>query len=41
LQYPKNITRDISNVGHWGNGSYEIRMNDTEDFEEKYELKTS
>lgn len=30
LQDAKNIARDVSNVGHWGNGSYEIKMNDTE-----------
>jgi predicted transport protein len=33
LQDPQNIARDISNVGHWGNGSYEIRMNDAEDID--------
>lgn len=29
----KNVARDVSNVGHWGNGSYEIKMTDSEDFE--------
>jgi predicted transport protein len=29
----KSIARDVSNVGHWGNGSYEIKMYDTEDLE--------
>ena len=33
LQDPQNIARDVSNVGHWGNGSYEIKMNDTEDID--------
>ncbi|WP_411896239.1 DUF5655 domain-containing protein [Winogradskyella sp. A2] len=33
LKDEKNITRDVSNVGHWGNGSYEIKMKDTEDLE--------
>lgn len=28
-----NLARDVSNVGHWGNGSYEIKMSDTEEFE--------
>jgi len=26
LDDPKNFTRDISNVGHWGNGDYEIKI---------------
>ncbi len=26
-------SRDVSNVGHWGNGSYEIKITDTEDIE--------
>lgn len=29
----KNIARNVSKVGHWGNGSYEIKMYDTEDLE--------
>lgn len=33
LQDAKNIARDVSNVGHWGNGSYEIKMSDNEDLE--------
>ena len=24
LNDPKKISRDVSNVGHWGNGDYEI-----------------
>ena len=31
LQDQKGISRDVSNVGHWGNGSYEIRLPDIED----------
>ncbi|MES2386550.1 MAG: DUF5655 domain-containing protein [Bacteroidota bacterium] len=27
------LARDISNIGHWGNGSYEIKMTDTENIE--------
>ncbi|MTE27416.1 DUF5655 domain-containing protein [Winogradskyella ouciana] len=33
LKDEKGITRDVSNVGHWGNGSYEIKMSDTENLE--------
>ena len=33
LDDPKRITRDVSNVGHWGNGDYEIRVSDTKDLE--------
>jgi len=28
LDDPKNIARDVSNIGKWGNGDYEISMND-------------
>ena len=31
LQDQKNIARDASNVGHWGNGAYEIKLSDLED----------
>ncbi|MDE7355553.1 MAG: hypothetical protein K2N21_02105 [Rikenellaceae bacterium] len=33
LKDPEGITRDVSEVGHWGNGAYEVRFplkNDTE-----------
>ncbi len=30
LQDQKNIARDVSNVGHWGNGAYEIKLSDLE-----------
>jgi predicted transport protein len=33
LQDQKKIARDVSNVGHWGNGSYEIRISDLEDID--------
>lgn len=33
LQDQKNIARDISNVGHWGNGAYEIKLSDVEDID--------
>jgi hypothetical protein len=29
----KKIARDVSNIGHWGNGSYEIKLTDSENFE--------
>ncbi len=33
LQDPKKLARDVSNVGHWGNGSYEIRLSDLDDID--------
>lgn len=27
----KGIARDVSNIGHWGNGAYEIKITDLED----------
>lgn len=33
LQDPKQIARDVSNIGHWGNGSYEIKLTDLEDID--------
>lgn len=33
LDDPKNITRDVSNIGHWGNGDYEIQINNDDDLE--------
>lgn len=33
LDDPKNITRDISNVGHWGNGDYEIKIKPEDDLD--------
>ncbi len=33
LQDQKNIARDVSNVGHWGNGAYEIKLSDFEDID--------
>lgn len=38
LDDPKNITRDVSNTGHWGNGDYEIQISDDEDIEYIYSL---
>lgn len=33
LQDEKRIARDVSNVGHWGNGAYEIKLRDSDDIE--------
>jgi predicted transport protein len=33
LEDHKKIARDVSNVGHWGNGSYEIKLTDMEDID--------
>lgn len=33
LDDPKGITRDVSSVGHWGNGDYEIHIRTDEDIE--------
>lgn len=33
LDDPKGVARDITNVGHWGNGDYEILLNSNSDFE--------
>jgi predicted transport protein len=31
LNDPKKIARDVSNIGHWGNGDYEIKLTDSTD----------
>lgn len=33
LDDSRGLARDVSNVGHWGNGSYEIKISDTEEME--------
>ena len=33
LQDQKNVSRDVSNVGHWGNGAYEIKLIDLDDID--------
>lgn len=33
LQDQKNVSRDVSNVGHWGNGAYEFNLADLEDID--------
>ena len=31
LNDPQNVARDVSNVGHWGNGDYEVKVKDSTD----------
>ena len=38
LDDPRNITRDVSNTGHWGNGDYEIQISNDEDIEYIFSL---
>jgi predicted transport protein len=33
LDDPKNITRDVSDIGHWGNGDYAIQTSNDDDLE--------
>jgi len=33
LDDPKNLMRDVSNIGHWGNGDYELVIKDTKNLE--------
>jgi len=33
LDDPKQITRDVSSIGHWGNGDYEVQIFDDENIE--------
>ncbi len=33
LDDPKGICRDVSSIGHWGNGDYEIAIRTDEDIE--------
>jgi predicted transport protein len=33
LDDSKNITRDVSSTGHWGNGDYELQIDNDEDLE--------
>lgn len=30
---PKGVMRDVSSIGHWGNGDYEIVVADTKNLE--------
>ena len=33
LDDPKKLARDVSNIGHWGNGDYELQIRDDENIE--------
>ena len=33
LDDPKKLARDVSSVGHWGTGDYEITMSDDKNLE--------
>jgi len=33
LDDSKNLARDVSNIGHWGNGDYELQIKNEENFE--------
>ncbi|MFL0270111.1 DUF5655 domain-containing protein [Candidatus Clostridium radicumherbarum] len=38
LDDPRNIARDVSRTGHWGNGDYEIQISNDEDIEYIFSL---
>lgn len=38
LDDPRNIARDVSNTGHWGNGDYQIQISNDEDIEYIFSL---
>ena len=38
LNDPRNIARDVSNTGHWGNGDYQIQISNDEDIEYIFSL---
>jgi predicted transport protein len=33
LDDPKELARDVANIGHWGNGDYELQIRDDENIE--------
>jgi len=33
LDDPKNIAQDVSNIGHWGNGDYQVQVENDKDLE--------
>lgn len=33
LNDPKNLAKDVSNIGHWGNGHYELKIDNDENLE--------
>lgn len=34
LNDPKGLARDVSNIGHWGNGDYELQVSDDENIDD-------
>ena len=38
LDDSKGIGRDVTNIGHWGNGDYEIQISNDDDLEYIYSL---
>ena len=34
----KKIARDVSNIGHWGNGDYEVIISDKDDLDYLFDL---
>jgi predicted transport protein len=38
LDDKRNIAKDVANIGHWGNGDYEIQISDDEDIEYIFSL---
>ncbi|MGC8767416.1 MAG: DUF5655 domain-containing protein [Brevinematia bacterium] len=38
LKDPYGIARDVKDVGHWGNGDYEVKLDSLEDVEKVFEL---
>lgn len=33
LDDPKGLSRNVANIGHWGNGDYEIQIQDDENID--------
>ena len=31
LNDPQKMARDVSNIGHWGNGDYEVKFKESKD----------
>jgi predicted transport protein len=40
LQDPRNLSRDMVDIGHWGTGDVEIKLNKTEDTDDVFNLIT-
>lgn len=33
LNVPKEFTRDVSNIGHWGNGDYDLTISNEQEID--------